>query len=358
MIGSCRPEQCQSYNPLREIPLSLISSEGLVLARCNPNLSPETIEKLKETERKLWEKKPALSYLLSEHDAQIEYRRRFVENGEAGKALISSIIADNPDQSLAEVIARFSIDTNTLFIHSLIWITDYYKSQNCLYLYIKRRDGSYHTMNWEPKLHASIPPKNIPKISSAKLSLSGDVNAEKGNLIATLEITNGNISAAAELLAISRPGFVYRLRKYGYMKDDSSLDYDKIERDQKALEEDAPEGSKSLIEQNDSITDIKRMLSKSVKRLTRTQVREALISNEYNLRAAASALSIGKINMIELLKEYYPDALSSSGCPASIACEVYERYGRNKERTCTALNISAERLAELLGKRGNGALEV
>lgn len=351
MIGSYRPEQIQSYNPLGEIPLSLISAEGLVFVRSNPNMSPELLEKLKKTEKKLWEKRTTLKYLLSEHEAEREYENRFVENGEAGKALISSIIADNPEQSLAEVIARYSIDTNTLFIHSAIWILDYYTSQKCLYLYAKKRDGSYRVTRWEPKLHAITPPINFQKMNNAKRSLNGDANSEKGNLIAVLETTNGNISAAAELLGISRPGYIYRLKKYGYMKENGTLDYKKLDDDASELREQGEENISMSVPSKTSLSDIKSLQSEKANKLSRAQIRTEFINSGYNIKKAANSLGIGKISLIELLKKYYPDALTISGCPFGIASEVYEMHEQDEKKTCDALNITPDVLKNILSRK-------
>lgn len=123
------------------LPPSILSKEGKELVTQDPNLSPDTIQELKELERTD----------LSDYTFYFSDKEK---KSDIGLATLSMCISENPYATMAEIVARYADTRNIPYAHAA-FVLDAIRRLTGFTLYERnKQDNTFKAVKWMP---AAVP---------------------------------------------------------------------------------------------------------------------------------------------------------------------------------------------------------
>lgn len=211
------PKAGHKRYPIDAISARLLTAKGACAVRADQSIKEQTLKKLFETEAKLIPEK--YQYVLAPHDPGTMVKQVFHDNEDTGFAHIASLIEEDTNQTLANVIAAFAMNKNVPFLVCAIWVLELKQIEGLHYY--KHGYGGYTLVKWNPPVQRSAPYLNTSKLAAANKSSIDGLN--DNYVIATFEMCGRNKTTAASMLNISTVTLTKRLKSVGYLLEDGSI---------------------------------------------------------------------------------------------------------------------------------------
>lgn len=331
------------YHPLEDIDVSILSPHGAQIVRCDENLSKATQDALMKSEAGIMKKRTDLAeflYLFREHKPLYTYKTQFVARNETGLSHVAGLIAEDLNQSYAQLVGAYASDRDLPFIISMLLLNDLRAVEGGFHYFIRTRN-SLVSKPWTP-----TPVKTRPPINTFKMSQSGHASfdgIDDSFILETFKSVGYNRKAAAALLHMSRQTLSNKLFKFGYLLKDGSVRTDFktwIEEQEKNKALAAIDSASVSPRTTTNCPPSPKKTETHIEEIPDSKIEKTLIDSGFNKKATATQLDISLNTLKKRLYVMYPNSDLNKGIPDELIISVYRTFAGDVETASAYMGIT------------------